>query len=55
MAKPIRNTPILTGRDAVAFRQEISILPPADERRRERERLAASVEELKSMIASLPQ
>lgn len=54
MAKPIRNTPILSGRDASVFRLEISQLPSSDERRRERERIAASVEQLKSMIASLP-
>lgn len=54
MAKPIRNTPILTGHDAVVFQSEISELPSSDERRRERERIAASVEQLKSMIASLP-
>lgn len=54
MAKPIRNTPILKGRDASLFRLEISQLPSVSERRRERERIAASVEELKSMIASLP-
>ncbi len=54
MAKPIRNTPILSGRDAKAFRHEISQLPSADERRRERERIAVSVKQLKSMIASLP-
>lgn len=54
MAKPIRNTPILSGRDASVFRLEISQLPSSDERRREWERIAASVEQLKSMIASLP-
>ena len=54
MAKPIRNTPILSGRDAYVFRSEISQLPSADERRRERERIAQSVEQLKTMIASLP-
>lgn len=54
MAKPIRNTPILTGRDASVFRFEISQLPSSDERRRERKRIAASVEQLKSMIALLP-
>ncbi|MBD5367116.1 MAG: hypothetical protein HDR82_09005 [Bacteroides sp.] len=55
MAKPIRNTPILSGRDAAIFNAEISSLPPASERRRERERIAASVEQLKLMIAELPQ
>lgn len=54
MAKPIRNTPILSGRDADIFHAEISKLPPAAERKRERERIAESVERLKSMIASLP-
>ena len=54
MAKPIRNTPILSGRDAIVFRQEISQLPASDERSRERERIAESVERLKYMIASLP-
>lgn len=54
MAKPIRNTPILSGRDAVIFNSEISQLPSADERRSERERIAKSVEKLKSMIAALP-
>ncbi len=54
MAKPIRNTPILSGRDAVVFHAEISKLPPVADRKRERERIAASVEQLKSMIAALP-
>lgn len=55
MAKPIRNTPILTGKDAVIFRQEISQLPTPKERQKERERIDASVRQLKMMIASLPQ
>lgn len=55
MAKPIRNTPILSGRDAVTFHTEISNLPPVSERKRERERIASSVEQLKSMIAALHQ
>ena len=54
MAKPIRNTPILSGRDADMFRDEIAVLPSPEERRRERERIAASVEQLRAMIASLP-
>ncbi len=53
MAKPIRNTPILSGQDAVIFHTEISKLPPVSERKRERERIASSVEQLKSMIAAL--
>lgn len=54
MAKPIRNTPILSGRDAAIFHAEISKLPPVAERKKERERIAASVEQLRSMIAALP-
>lgn len=53
MAKPIRNTPILRGRDAIIFHAEISELPPMAERKRERERIVSSVEQLKSMIAAL--
>lgn len=54
MAKPIRNTPILRGRDAKIFQFEISDLPSPIERKRERERIASSVETLKSLIAGLP-
>lgn len=54
MAKPIRNTPILRGRDADNFRHEISQLPSSNDRRRERERIAKSVKQLEVMIASLP-
>lgn len=54
MAKPIRNTPLLSGRDAYIFQAEISKLPSSDDRKKERERIAASVRELKLMIAALP-
>lgn len=54
MAKPIRNTPILQGRDAMIFNAEISHLPSADERKQERARIASSVEQLRTMIARLP-
>lgn len=53
MAKPIRNTPILYGDDAAKFREEISKLPSPEERRRERRRIDASVEELVAMISAL--
>lgn len=54
MAKPIRNTPILTGKDALTFHNEIAQLPPAQARRREFNRISESVKQLKDMIASLP-
>ena len=53
MAKPIRNTPILYGEDARRFREEISNLPPAEERRKERARIEESVKRLRERIASL--
>ncbi|MDE5881598.1 MAG: hypothetical protein K2J78_06700 [Muribaculaceae bacterium] len=55
MAKPIRNTPILTDRDAFIFRRENANLPPLDERKKEWNRIAQSVEQLKAMITALPQ
>ena len=53
MAKPIRNTPVLRGKDAERFSNEISQIPPLNERLQERERITQSVNELMSMIASL--
>lgn len=53
MAKPIRNTPILFGEDARRFREEISNLPPAEERRKERARINESVKRLRERIAAL--
>lgn len=55
MAKPIRNTPILDGKDAEIFRREMANIPPANERKKERERIARSVEKLRMMIANLPE
>lgn len=55
MAKPIRNTPILFGEDARKFREEISNLPPIEERRKERARIEESVKQLYEMIQALPQ
>lgn len=43
MAKPIRNTPILYGKDAKRFLAEIEKLPSAEERRKERARIDANV------------
>ena len=43
MAKPIRNTPILYGKDAKQFLAEIKNLPSSEERKRERARIDAEV------------
>ena len=43
MAKPIRNTPILYGKDASQFLAEIENLPTQEERKRERPRIDAEV------------
>lgn len=43
MAKPIRNTPILYGKDAKHFLAEIEKLPTLEERKKERERINAEV------------
>ena len=53
MAKPIRNTPILYGKDAKQILSEIENLPSAEERRKERERIEANVERLKNLITSI--
>lgn len=52
MARPIRNTPALYGKDAERFLAEISVLPSEQERRNERQRIARSVKEFMSLIAS---
>jgi len=43
MAKPIRNTPILYGKDAKQFLAEINILPSIEERKKERARIEENV------------
>ena len=43
MAKPIRNTPILYGKDAKQFLTEIENLPTPEERKKERARIDAEV------------
>lgn len=55
MAKPIRNTPILTGTDAVEFNRNASVTPTEEMRKAERARLNESVNRFKEMLASLPQ
>lgn len=53
MAIPIRNTPILYGKDAKQFLAEIENLPPLEERKKERARIEANVERLKVLIQTL--
>lgn len=54
MAKPIRNTPILTGRDATNFIQAASTAPSESIRKTERIRLENSVTRFKNMLSNLP-
>ena len=53
MARPIRNTPIITGKDATAFIQAVSTIPSETIRRTERIRLENSVIRFKTMLAKL--
>jgi hypothetical protein len=46
MAKPIRNTPELFGKDAKQFNAQFSSLPKEDERKRERERIVNNINRL---------
>lgn len=50
MARPIRNTPALYGKDAERFLAEISKLPSAEERKRERQRIKQSVSDFMSLV-----
>lgn len=51
MARPIRNTPALYGKDAERFLAEISVLPSVDDRKAERQRIKQSVEEFMNLVA----
>ncbi|MCM1035856.1 MAG: hypothetical protein NC406_00840 [Bacteroides sp.] len=53
MAKPIRNTPSLYGKDAERFLAEIAVLPSPEDRRKERQRIRRSVNDFLSNIADL--
>ena len=53
MAKPIRNTPILFGEDAKMFLAQIEKRPSTEERKRERARIARSLEELEALVKNL--
>lgn len=51
MARPIKNTPALYGKDAKRFLAEISVLPSVEERKRERQRIQHSVNDFLSLVA----
>lgn len=50
MARPIKNTPALYGKDAKRFLAEISDIPSVEERNRERMRIKHSVNEFISLV-----
>lgn len=54
MARPIRNTPILTGKDAVDFIQAASKIPSEANRKEERNRVENNVKKLNFLLAKLP-
>ena len=54
MATPIRETPILTGKDAVWFNRRAEQIPPLEVRRANRARVEEGVERLKKFLQSLP-
>ena len=53
MAKPIRNTPVLYGKDSKQFFAEIQHIPTADDRKKEYNRIMGSVEHFLNMAKSL--
>ena len=53
MAKPIRNSPILYGKDAKRFLAEIEKLPSVEERRKERARIDANVNYFLALIEEM--
>ena len=53
MSKPIRNTPILSGKDAERFFAEMNNLPSLEERQNERARISANASRLRQVIATL--
>lgn len=53
MARPIRNTPILMGKDAEWFEKEISNLPPLEVRRANRARIEEGARRFIAAIQAL--
>ena len=55
MARPIRNTPILMGKDAERFLYEINNLPPKEERLKERARIETDAQQFVVMVRNIKQ
>lgn len=55
MARPIRNTPILMGKDAEIFLYEINNLPPKEERLKERTRIETDAQQFVVMVRNIKQ
>lgn len=55
MARPIRNTPVLWGKDAVEFNAMASQKIPKEERMKERERVNESLKRFKRLFGSFPE
>lgn len=53
MARPIRNTPVLRGRDAERFEMEITNLPPLEVRRDNRARVQAGARRFAEAVRAL--
>ena len=55
MARPIRNTPILMGKDAERFLYEINNLPPKEERLKERTRIETDAQQFVVLVRNIKQ
>ena len=55
MARPIRNTPILTGADADNFIAQASVIPSEEQRSQEWERIEESVSHFRNVLHNLKQ
>ena len=55
MARPIRNTPILMGKDAERFLYEINNRPPKEERLKERARIETDAQQFVVMVRNIKQ
>lgn len=53
MAKPIKNTPILYGKDAEAFLLNMSCVPNKIDKEKEQKRIEKSLDDLKSLLREL--
>lgn len=53
MAKPIKNTPILYGKDAEIFCLNMLSIPSDVEKKKEQQRIEKSLEEFKTLLKEL--